>query len=212
MSGEKKPTSPSSNGGGNSAKKTTEKCNPLIDKIKKGNSSIKVIGSKEFKKKTYAALDRLSQTKTGKKLLDSLDSSSKTTTIKETKKGNTESAANWNDGLYDRTKKKKGSGTNTTVVFNPDRDRTYQGKRDPAIGLGHELIHAYHDTRGTTDGRKNVEYKGADGKKRKAPGYELQTVGLGEYKDNDITENKLRKEFNDKKLGKFGGEKQRPYY
>jgi hypothetical protein len=54
---------------------------------------------------------------------------------------------------------------------------------------------------GTTDGRKSVEYIDAAGAKRKAPGYELQTVGLGEHAPDEITENKLRKEFTDQKLG-----------
>jgi hypothetical protein len=211
---------------GKSAKEckgTTQKClleadkkrNELIDKIKDGSSSLKVEGSEDFKTKTYKALDRLAQTETGRKLIESLDAGSKTTIIKETNSGNTEIAENWDDGLYDRSNKKPGTGSNTTVKFNPDTDKINEadwGTRDPAIGLGHELIHAYHDTNGTTDGRDFVEYNDGNGKKKKAPGYELQAVGLGEYKDNDFTENKLRKEFNDNQIGKFGKEAQRPHY
>ncbi len=189
----------------------------LMDKIKDGKSSIKVEGSDEYKKKTMAALDRLAQSPTGMELLQALDSSDKTTTIKAPApgKGNSENAANWNDGLYDRTNGKPGPGSDNTVAFNPDRDKLNAEDwktRDPAIGLGHELIHSYHDVNGTTDGRSDVEYTGADGKKHKAPGYEQQTVGLGEYKDNKLTENNIRKDFDDLGIGKNDHEYQRPYY
>lgn len=191
--------------------------NALMDKIKEGKSSIKIKGSDEFKEKTLAALDRLAQSPTGMKLLQELDSSNKTTTIVEAGpgKGNTETAKNWKDGLYDTTNDKAGPGTDSTVKFNPDRDKLNSEDwktRDPAIGLGHELIHSYHDGNGTTDGRKEVEYTGKDGKKHKAPGYELQTVGLGEYEDKELTENNIRKDFDDLEIGKNDEEHQRPYY
>ncbi|MCI5162397.1 MAG: DUF4280 domain-containing protein [Candidatus Electrothrix sp. AX5] len=190
----------------------------LIEKIKSGKSNIKVQGTAQFKKDTYAALARLASTPTGLKLLKALDSNSNTTTIKEENvKGNTEVADSWSDGLYDRTKKKPGPGTNTTVKFNPQKDKIGGGSeawqtRDPAIGLAHELIHAYHDTHGTTDGRTSVTYTDDKGKKHKAPGYEHQAVGLGEYKDNEFTENKIRKEFNDEKVSIKNKESQRPRY
>lgn len=189
----------------------------LIDKIKDGKSNIKIEGDDAYKKATLAALETLSKSPTGLKLLQALDSSGKTTTIEMTEpgKGNTEDAVVFNDGLRDPAIGKAGPGTDTVVHFNPDRDKI-DGEdwmtRDPAIGLGHELIHAHHDTRGTTDGRPSVSYKDADGNDRSAPGYELQTVGLGEHKDDDITENKIRQDFADKNLGKNGTEHQRPRY
>ncbi|WP_157738891.1 M91 family zinc metallopeptidase [Labrenzia sp. VG12] len=189
----------------------------LMNKIKNGQSSIKIEGSDAFKEKALAALDRLAQSPTGMKLLQALDSSDKTTTIKQAPagKGNTETAADWNKGLYDTTNNKPGPGSDSTVLFNPDRDKL-NGEdwmtRDPAIGLGHELIHSYHDANGTTDGRSEVEYTDADGNKRKAPGYELQTVGLGEYKDSELTENNIRKDFDEHEIGKNDEEHQRPRY
>lgn len=191
--------------------------NALMDKIKNGQSSIKVDGTDAFKEKTMAALDRLAQSPTGMKLLQELDSSNKTTTIEAAGagKGNTETAKSWKDGLYDTANDKPGPGTDSTVKFNPDRDKLNSEDwktRDPAIGLGHELIHSYHDGNGTTDGRSDVEYTGKDGKKHKAPGYELQTVGLGEYEDKELTENNIRKDFDDLEIGKNDEEHQRPYY
>jgi hypothetical protein len=58
----------------------------------------------------------------------------------------------------------------------------------------------------------------AAGTKRRAPGSELQAVGLGPHKDNDITENKLRSEFSQKVTTKQNAdgtkaqEPQRPRY
>lgn len=189
----------------------------LMNKIENGQSSIKLDGTDEFKKDTLAALDRLAQSPTGMGLLMALDSSDKTTKIRVNKpgKGNQEAPADWNDCNYDTVNDKPGPGTDSTVYFNPDRDKL-NGEdwmtRDPAIGLGHELIHSYHDTHGTNDPRKDVEYTGSDGKKHKAPGYELQAVGFGEYKDNDFTENKIRKDFDDLEIGKNDEEHQRPRY
>ncbi len=181
------------------------------------SEGIVIEGTPEYQAKVVAALDRLNQTETGKGLIESIGDSGKKVTIiaPDPGKGNTEFAANWNDGLYDFTNDKPGPGSDSTVKFNPDRNKL-NGEdwmtRDPAIGLGHELIHAHHDANGTTDGRDNVAYKDADNKNQTAPGYEVQTVGLGPHKDEPYTENKLRKDFDDGGVSTEGGEKQRPRY
>ncbi len=181
------------------------------------SKGIVIEGTPEYQAKVTAALDRLNQTATGKGLIESIDDSGKKVTISSPApgKGNTEVAANWDDGLYDFTKNKPGPGSDSTVSFNPDRNKI-NGEdwmtRDPAIGLGHELIHANNDANGTTDGRNSVTYKGADNKNYSAPGYELQAVGLGPYKNEPHTENKLRKDFDDGGVSTEGGEKQRPRY
>lgn len=202
----------------NEAKKREEqekKREALMQRIKDGKSKLTVTGSDEFKKKTQDSLEKLSKTPTGYKLLEGLDGGSKSTTIVETSDGNTETAASCNDGLYDTTNKKAGPGSNASVKFNPDRDKL-NGEgwqtRDPAIGLGHELVHAYHDTRGTTDGRASVEYQDPQKKKRAAPGYELQAVGLGECANDTVTENKLRRDFCNQGLSAKGTESKRPKY
>ncbi len=181
------------------------------------SEGIVIKGTPEYQVKAVAALDRLNQTPTGKGLIESINESGKKVTIiaPDPGKGNTEYAANWDDGLYDYANDEPGPGSDSTVKFNPDRNKL-NGEdwmtRDPAIGLGHELIHANHDAHGTTDGRDNVGYKGADGKNYTAPGYEVQTVGLGPHKDEPYTENKLRKDFDDGGISTEGGEKQRPRY
>jgi len=188
----------------------------LLDKIAQGKSGIKIDGTPEFQQKTLAALARLAQTPTGLGLLQQLDASGKNVTINETAAGNGENAATFSDGLYDKANGKAGPGTDSTVSWNPNKDTLGSGTepwqtRDPAIGLGHELNHAYHDAYGTTDGVTSP-YTGLDGKTYSAPGYEQQAVGFGPYQNDPFTENNLRRDFNDLGVSIKGSEAQRPRY
>ncbi|MBF0367092.1 MAG: hypothetical protein HQK50_16070 [Oligoflexia bacterium] len=106
---------------------------------------------------------------------------------------------------------KAGGGGNTDVYWNPkgefkaimasgNREAT---SRPTFIGLGHELIHAEHASRGMLN-PKAVSYTGMDGKvhgtgKAGDPAiriFELKATGITGYFDTakDITENDLRKE------------------
>ncbi len=186
-----------------------------LENIQAGKSQLKIDGDDAFKQDTAQALGRLMSRPTGRALVTDLSGAPNETTIQKSTSGNTENAKNWNDGLFDRAKKTAGPGTSTTVDFNPKRSKLNGEnwmERDPAIGLGHELIHAHHDVHGTTDGRRSVTYTDADGKKRKAPGYELQTVGLGEYEDNRFTENRLRDEHDNGVSTLNRDEASRPHY
>lgn len=188
----------------------------LLDKIAQGKSGIKIEGTPEFQQKTLAALGRLAQTPTGLGLLQQLDASGKNVTIKETAAGNTENAANFGNGLYDKANGRPGPGTDSTVLWNPNKDTLGSGTepwqtRDPAIGLGHELNHSYHDAYGTTNGDTS-SYTGLDGNTYSAPGYEQQAVGFGPYQNDPYTENKLRQDFNDLGVSTKGKEAQRPRY
>jgi hypothetical protein len=191
----------------------------LMKRVKDGTSNISVEGDAAYKAKAHASLEKLAKTPTGLALLEGIERTGKPVKIEAPAagKGNTETATNWNDGLYDRANGKPGKGTGSTVKFNPDRKQIGDGseawhKRDPAVGLGHELIHSYHDANGTTDGRDPVPYKDANGNNNSAPGYEQQTVGLGEYKDSPLTENNIRKDLDTNGTSVHGQEAQRPYY
>jgi len=188
----------------------------LLDKIAQGKSGIKIDGTPDFQQKALAALARLAQTPTGLGLLQQLDASGKNVTINETAGGNGENAANFSDGLYDKANGKPGPGSDSVVSWNPNKDMVGSGTepwqtRDPAIGLGHELNHSYHDAYGTTNG-DTTQYTGLDGNTYSAPGYEQQAVGLGPYQNDPFTENKLRQDFNDLGVSTKGTEVQRPRY
>ncbi len=194
-----------------------QKRKELLQRIADGKSNISIEGDPEYRKNIQALLDRLSKTPTGLGLLQGIEKSGKPVVIKMPApgKGPGEGATNWNDGLYDTVNNKPGPGSGSTVKFDPAFTKSNGDdwqSFDPAIPLGHELIHSYHDANGTTDGRPDVEYTDADGLKQSAPGYELQAVGLGNNAKDPFTENKLRKEFNDLGISTKGKEVQRPRY
>ena len=70
-------------------------------------------------------------------------------------------------------------GTITVIDFNANIITTPDGPRPAFIGLAHELIHAYYNLRGQAIRGKSEEFA---------------TVGLGDGKQRDITENAIREE------------------
>ncbi|HKS88693.1 MAG TPA: M91 family zinc metallopeptidase [Stellaceae bacterium] len=186
----------------------------MLQKIASGSSGISISGSPQFRQQALGALSRLALSPTGLGLLQSIDASGKTVTIQQTNGGNNENPANYANGTRNPVTGAAGPGSNSVVNWNPNRisigPAAWQ-TRDPAVGLGHELIHAETDAHGTSDGQ-NSNYTGADGVVRNAPGYEQQAVGLGPYAGNAHTENKLRSDFNKPGASIFGAEQQRPFY
>jgi hypothetical protein len=97
-----------------------------------------------------------------------------------------EYASNFYDGMIE------GKGTGSIVRYDPYynysdliRYTIKDGGDSPTqVILGHELIHSYSDKLGIT-APEGVE---------RVPAYEEQTVGLGIFQNNKITENTLRKE------------------
>ncbi len=168
-------------------------------------------GDKAFRDKTRKALDELKGTPTGGKLLDKMSASGKTTTIVKTTKGNEASAGDWTDASLGADGK-PGKGSDATVSFNPDRDSIGSEpweKRPPAIGLGHEMIHADHINEGSVDFTKVPNDSKPDpanpGAFQKAPAEEVNTAGIPPNDKGAFTENKLRSEWDPP-------QPQRPYY
>ena len=83
-----------------------------------------------------------------------------------------------------------GQGSTCVVTYNPMRTVVDGKFRPPFIGLAHELIHAYHDVHGAA----YREYGGTLAQDSGKSEEEMRTVGLQSYADEDITENKIRKE------------------
>jgi uncharacterized Zn-binding protein involved in type VI secretion len=189
-----------------------------LEKIARGETQIKINGTPEYRAQTLDALARLMSRPTGRGLVNDLANAPHTTTIEDTggaHVGNTENAANFNAGLYDYANNRPGPGSDNTVNWNPQRtkiDGEDWQTRDPAIGLGHELVHSYHDVHGTTDGRNPVPYVDANGNNRQSPGYEQQAAGVGTHAGDRYTENNMRRE-HDGTISSLGRqEPQRPRY
>ena len=192
------PPAPAEGGAPPSAPATSP---PIIEEAY--SKGIEIKGTKEFIETTKDHLDNIGKTPTGKKLLESLAESGKTTTIIQTSGGNEAPPKNFKAALAkgstlkweDSSKKEHsltgdGSGSDTTVKYNPDRKSIGKGKEDwqtrpPEVGLAHELVHADDAAHGKMDGEKK------DG----VYNYERQAVGLPPYEDKAISENKIRSEW-----------------
>lgn len=186
----------------------------LVARIGAGTGAIRIFGTPGFRRRVLRALVRLNLAPAGRSLLWQLDASGRHVTIQESATSNDENATNFSDGLYDTVKHRAGPGSDSVVNWNPHRasiGREAWQRRDPAIGLGHELVHAYHDAYGTSDGAVST-YSDAAGHTRSVEGYEQQAVGLGRYSRDAYTENVLRSQFNSGHISVFGRELQRPHY
>ena len=119
-----------------------------------------------------------------------------------------------------------GVGSDTKVRINPNHDVIETAENDEGhtvevgrmrsdVALFHELVHAYTDTRGITDGGFVHRNDGRERKPGSKPdpnvvldadsgirGAEHQAAGLGKYKGHLLTENTYRRERNE--LGKAG--------
>lgn len=184
----------------------------VLTRILSGKSNLKIEGSPEFQLQTMIALAKLAQTPTGLALLQGLDAGPHTTTIVATTGGNAASAASTADANR-RADGTAGPGSDATVKFNPDRTVVPPGNepwmtRDPAIGLGHELIHAHHYNTGTRE-TGTSDYTGADGNTYHTKNEEQRTAGVGPHRNSPMTENQLRKEFTE---GGLGDHPERPRY
>ena len=167
-----------------------------------GFAGITIEGSDAFKEKTQAALKEIAATPSGAAMLAALKDSGKTVTIKETAGGNACNGFNGNALVKDG---KPGTGSDSTVLFNPDRKSIGSEKwetRPPAIGLGHELVHATHAARGEVDLKKVDNDSKPDPSDPKKNAQELaeevRTAGVPPYDQEPYSENKMRDEWTPK--------------
>lgn len=172
------------------------------------SDGIVIKGPKEYREKVKQRLDELKQTETGRKTLEELDRQGregKGVVIvpaepgdnSTTRTGNPDdafpkdAAVNPDTGRVDVTT--PGDGTTSEVGFNPDYEPTYpdgSSCRSPAVGLGHELIHASHNGNGTN--LRNFEDPSDPGGTSNHE--EAQTIGRGAYEGDSPTDNSLRDE------------------
>jgi Effector protein len=183
----------------------------LVDRILKGQSKIGIdvssftpnpavadtdIGRERkatgdrFKAQYEGYLKELAATPVGFKLLSELDQSKHKTTIvfDLTDKGNHTS----NPNGIDAADKKKGDAP--TIQMNPNvthfndnkgrTDQPWMSEREK-YGFYHELVHAWHITRGTQ----------ATGSHNGVSNSEWQATGFGPHADPQVNENAIRKAF-----------------
>ncbi len=177
----------------------------------------------EYKQKMYEDLARISQTKSGRELLDTLvnqngvkdEDQRKMTTLKPNvdKDGNP-----LGNGEAVPVGGKAGNAHDSEVSFNPGRDLSPEDAAQAPgmhgklpsdqwmpirsdVLLYHELVHAKHQTDGTDREAtlEQVDFQGDKNKGQSDAGQgvhesEHQAVGLGAHSDESTTENRYRQE------------------
>ncbi len=79
------------------------------------------------------------------------------------------------------------AGSDAHVRWNPTGTNPLNNVRPPAIGLGHELLHAYYSGQGAQPGCDDGHYSTVL--------FEYRCVGLGPWDEAPLSENALRKEW-----------------
>jgi hypothetical protein len=158
-----------------------------MDAIEGGNSSIRINGDDAFHQHTERDLTYLMTTPTGRDLVETEAAGDKHVTIVPTDGSNFEKGASSQGDL--RRDGTPGAGTDSTIQYNPQLTTIGDGSEDwmhrpAAVGLGHEMVHAYADATGTTpvgrtDGIRNEE---------------LQAIGLPPYSEDRFSEDRIRAE------------------
>ncbi len=84
-----------------------------------------------------------------------------------------------------------GLGCATRIDYDPQKTVVNGQNRPPQVGLYHELVHAYYNAVGKQLGREDSLNEGNGGRL-----FEAQAVGLGEFGNRAICENKFRTALN----------------
>ncbi|MBL4848751.1 MAG: hypothetical protein JKY65_24790 [Planctomycetes bacterium] len=154
--------------------------------------NIRIEGTEAFVQAGVALLDDFAKLPTGEQVLRELGETGKTTVL-----GQTDDLNAWADVL-DGTKLSDGvldaegnpsAGTDASVLWNPDFE--IEGFSPPVI-IGHELIHALHIHRGEA----NLDLQ-TEGDNTGTMFEELRTIGTDGYERETLTENALRREWNE---------------
>lgn len=159
--------------------------------------NIKVEGSEDFQRKALNDVSEIYNTPTGKKLMDRINNGRHETTIKEsptdpvTGKQSVGYASKDNsDDAKDPSK-----GTGTTIFYDTDGTTVNDQNGDPIDipskeVLAHEMIHGLHNSEGTNAG-KDPDPNDPTGSNLE----ESQTIGLHDHEDDEITENRILREW-----------------
>ncbi len=172
------------------------------DSVDHPRPGMEVQGDPAFVNQVRNDLNTLASGPTGQNLLNQLQGSGQQTNIRQVNPGEGNSAS------YHRPADGRpgpgganGPGTAVTVGYDNTRNQIYDGSqpwhnRPPAVGLGHELIHALHGQTGTrTPGQmQDPGNPGTAAAPNNVPAEDVATVGLGPFAGNAITENNIRAE------------------
>ncbi|WP_231511086.1 type VI secretion system tip protein TssI/VgrG [Chondromyces apiculatus] len=168
--------------------------------LKVGHGLI-IQGDPAFQAQTLAGLHEIALTPTGRDLLQSIDGSGRTVTIEPTSGGNVTGYTSPED-RFQNPDGSPGSGTNAIVGYNPNTTTIGTEPwetRPPALGLGHELVHADQAVHGTmlpgtasNDSKPNPLRPNSTVQTNVR---ELDATGIPPHDTRPFNENRLRSEW-----------------
>lgn len=166
---------------------TFDQIETAMESISGGGADIEIQGTATFKSAVLMDFAWLMTQSVGYELIESIVGTGKKMTIVSTNGGN---RATGTGGAWLNEDSTPGPGSDATVHYNTGEWNPYGGDeewmtRPPAIGLAHEMIHAFTYMSGTT---ARGETDGTDTR-------ELQATGLGAYEEAVYTENRFRVAF-----------------
>jgi len=169
-----------------------------------------------FAEAARADLQALYNTPTGKRLIESIQASGKKIPIGYGEVSGArfphfpndpyrQREPNWEPAFYNEEGTGTGAGVGMEVMYDPFREKFANSsqewqKRPPGIGLAHELIHAEQAAYGRMLRGSSPNPGGFDptnpNKATVVHTYELETVGVPPYDSYQVSENKIRAEWN----------------
>jgi len=166
----------------------------VIESISGGGAGIAIEGQKVYKAAVLMDLAWLMTVSAGRDLIEEIVATGKNLTIKSTSGGNSASYVPDGDSFEILPEGEgpltAGAGANVTIEYNTQEWNPYGGEevwmnRPPAIGLSHEMVHAW-------TGMKGIRARGETAGVRRR---ELQATGLGEFAEAVHSENRFRAAF-----------------
>lgn len=165
-----------------------------------------------FAEAVRADLQAIYATKTGRKLIQSLQNSGKKIPIEYRETNGAafpnfaddpygERGPDWEPAFFNEAGTAAGSGLAMSVGYNPFQEFASEAneswhKRPPGIGLAHELIHAEQAAYGRMiRGAADNPVTNAGAQPLTVHAYELETVGVPPYDTYAVSENKIRDEW-----------------
>lgn len=164
-------------------------------------TAITIEGDLAFQQAAVAALNQIASTPSGAQMLSDIEKAGKPVKLVEGAPG-TDSC-----GGFDPTAASNGTGSGSTVRWNPNQSTMYDGSEPwmtapPGVILGHEMTHAAHVARGEVD-MTMVQNDGRTDPTHPTGNHhwyaeEVRTAGIPPYNDPKTTpysENTIRSEW-----------------
>lgn len=165
-----------------------------------GGGKVRIDGPADFKAKVLGDFSWLLTQDAGQQLLDAIMASGKSLAIVDAgSAGNVTAALGKVADADRRPDGRPGPGCDAKMGYNPTEVNPFGGDeawmtRPPAIGLAHELIHAWTIMTGNAATGTATE-AGAEGGVHDVAKAEQQAIGLGDFSGATFTENKFRAAF-----------------